>query len=95
MSMTAFPVLARILTDSKLIAAMVGSLALASAAIDDVIGGYMVAFVSAIVTSRGIGDLLEIRGRVHGEVTRHGYSGGQPEDVALETKDDREDELET
>lgn len=60
MSITAFPVLARILTDSKLMHTRVGALALASAAIGDVLAWCMLAFASAIATSRGSSDLVRI-----------------------------------
>jgi Kef-type K+ transport system membrane component KefB len=60
MAITAFPVLARILADSGLIHTRVGALALAGAAIDDVIAWCLLAFVSATVTASGPGDLLSI-----------------------------------
>ncbi|MDH6132655.1 Kef-type K+ transport system membrane component KefB [Kitasatospora sp. MAA4] len=53
MSVTAFPVLARILSDNRLMDTRVGSLALASAAIDDVLAWCMLAYVSALVSSGG------------------------------------------
>lgn len=52
-SVTAFPVLARILTDSRMTGTRVGSLALASAAVDDVVAWCLLAYVSATVTSGG------------------------------------------
>jgi len=51
MSVTAFPVLARILTDNKLIYTPVGGLALAAAAIGDVLAWSMLAVVTALVGS--------------------------------------------
>jgi K+:H+ antiporter len=61
MSVTAFPVLARILSDHELTGTRVGSLALASAAVDDVLAWCMLAYVSALVTSGGDpGDLSMI-----------------------------------
>ncbi|XVQ07088.1 cation:proton antiporter [Spirillospora sp. CA-255316] len=61
MAVTAFPVLARILSDHKLTDTRVGTLALASAAIDDVLAWCMLAYVSALVTSGGdTGDLIVI-----------------------------------
>ena len=60
MSITAFPVLARILTDSGLINTRVGALALAIAAVDDVIAWCLLAFVSATVTAGNAADLLQI-----------------------------------
>ncbi|WP_344821351.1 cation:proton antiporter [Actinocorallia longicatena] len=68
MSVTAFPVLARILSDHRLSDTRVGTLALASAAIDDVLAWCMLAYVSALVTSGGDpGDLfmIAIRGVVY------------------------------
>ncbi|GAB6899057.1 cation:proton antiporter [Kineosporia succinea] len=60
MAITAFPVLARILGDSGLLRTRVGALALAGAAVDDVIAWCLLAFVSATVTARGQGQLLGI-----------------------------------
>ncbi|MGW1767024.1 cation:proton antiporter [Streptomyces sp. NPDC002073] len=53
MSVTAFPVLARILTENKLMETRVGALSLASAAIDDLLAWCLLAYVSALVTSDG------------------------------------------
>jgi Kef-type K+ transport system membrane component KefB len=53
LSVTAFPVLARILMDNRLMDTRVGALALGSAAIDDVLAWCMLAYVSALVTSNG------------------------------------------
>lgn len=53
MSVTAFPVLARILTENKLMDTRVGALSLASAAIDDVLAWCLLAYVSALVSSDG------------------------------------------
>ncbi|WP_371663126.1 cation:proton antiporter [Streptomyces sp. NBC_00280] len=53
MSVTAFPVLARILNDNKLMETRVGTIALASAAIDDVLAWCMLAYVSALVSADG------------------------------------------
>lgn len=50
MSVTAFPVLARILTDKGLIRTPIGGLALAVAAVDDVIAWSMLAVVVALAT---------------------------------------------
>ena len=49
MSITAFPVLARILADRKMHRTTVGVLALASAAVDDIIAWTLLAFVVAVV----------------------------------------------
>ncbi|MEV7447797.1 cation:proton antiporter [Streptomyces nigra] len=53
MSVTAFPVLARILAENKLMDTRVGALSLASAAIDDVLAWCLLAYVSALVSSDG------------------------------------------
>ncbi|MGX6602130.1 cation:proton antiporter domain-containing protein [Micromonosporaceae bacterium Da 78-11] len=53
MSVTAFPVLARILTDGGMLDSRVGTLALASAAIDDVLAWCLLAYVSAMVSADG------------------------------------------
>ncbi|HUS12009.1 MAG TPA: cation:proton antiporter [Pyrinomonadaceae bacterium] len=55
MSITAFPVLARILEDRGLSQSRLGSIALACAAIDDVSAWCILAFVIAIVKSTGLG----------------------------------------
>ncbi|GIG87408.1 cation:proton antiporter domain-containing protein [Plantactinospora endophytica] len=60
MSITAFPVLARILKDRRLVNTEVGSLALASAAIDDVLAWCILALVAAIATARDGVDLVQI-----------------------------------
>lgn len=62
MSVTAFPVLARILTDNRLTHTRTGTLALASAAADDLLAWCMLAYVSAMVASRGKGDFLQVLG---------------------------------
>jgi Kef-type K+ transport system membrane component KefB len=53
MSITAFPVLARILTDTKLIRTKMGSVALACAAADDVTAWCLLAFVVSFVHAKG------------------------------------------
>ncbi|GAA2714078.1 cation:proton antiporter [Actinoplanes palleronii] len=53
MAVTAFPVLARIVTDRGLIRTEVGGLALASAAVDDVIAWSLLAVVVAVGTADG------------------------------------------
>jgi Kef-type K+ transport system membrane component KefB len=62
MSVTAFPVLARILADNRLTHTRAGTLALASAAVDDLLAWCMLAYVSALATSSGSGDLLQVLG---------------------------------
>ncbi|HEY6230868.1 MAG TPA: cation:proton antiporter, partial [Pyrinomonadaceae bacterium] len=58
MSITAFPVLARILEDRGMSQSRLGSIALACAAIDDVSAWCLLAFVIAIVKSSGVGASL-------------------------------------
>ena len=53
MSVTAFPVLARILTDRGLHRTRIGSLAIASAAVDDIAAWSLLAVVVTIVGSEG------------------------------------------
>ncbi|MDX3380111.1 cation:proton antiporter [Streptomyces niveiscabiei] len=53
MSVTAFPVLARILTDKGLISTPIGGLALASAAVDDVLAWSLLAAVAALAGAAG------------------------------------------
>jgi Kef-type K+ transport system membrane component KefB len=60
MSVTAFPVLARILSDNRLLHTRVGALALASAAVDDLLAWCMLAYVSALVTAGNATGLLQI-----------------------------------
>ena len=54
MSVTAFPVLARILTDRGIHKTRMGAIALTCAAVDDVTAWCMLAFVVAIIQSRSI-----------------------------------------
>jgi Kef-type K+ transport system membrane component KefB len=53
MSITAFPVLARMLTEHRMMGTRAGALALASAAIDDVLAWCLLALTAAIVTANG------------------------------------------
>uniref|UniRef100_A0AAU1LST7 Cation:proton antiporter n=1 Tax=Streptomyces sp. NBC_00148 TaxID=2903626 RepID=A0AAU1LST7_9ACTN len=53
MSVTAFPVLARVLTENRLLGTRIGSLSLASAAVDDLLAWCLLAYVSALVSSDG------------------------------------------
>ena len=48
MSITAFPVLARILTERRMLRTIVGTLALAAAAIDDILAWTLLGFISAV-----------------------------------------------
>ncbi|NMN96231.1 cation/H(+) antiporter [Nocardiaceae bacterium YC2-7] len=60
MSITAFPVLARILADRKMHRTTVGVLALASAAVDDIIAWTLLAFVVAVVKGGSPLEVLKI-----------------------------------
>jgi Kef-type K+ transport system membrane component KefB len=53
MSVTAFPVLARILSERRLLTSHVGAIAIACAAVDDVTAWCLLAFVVAIARSQG------------------------------------------
>jgi Kef-type K+ transport system membrane component KefB/nucleotide-binding universal stress UspA family protein len=55
MSITAFPVLARILTERRLLRSKVGALTITCAAVDDVTAWCILAFVVSIVRSTGVG----------------------------------------
>lgn len=55
MSITAFPVLARILSERDLIHTPIGALAIACAAVDDVTAWCLLALVSAVVRASGFG----------------------------------------
>lgn len=54
MSVTAFPVLARILTERQLLQSRVGAIAIACAAVDDVTAWCLLAFVVALTRAQGI-----------------------------------------
>lgn len=56
MSVTAFPVLARILTERNLMQSKVGAIAIACAAVDDVTAWCMLAFVVAITRARALAE---------------------------------------
>ena len=60
MSITAFPVLARILTDRGMHRTSTGVLALACAAVDDILAWTLLAFVVAVVQGNGPLDVLRI-----------------------------------
>jgi len=55
MSITAFPVLARIIEERRMSGSMLGTTAIACAAVDDVTAWCLLAFVVAIVKANGIG----------------------------------------
>ncbi|MBA3546320.1 MAG: cation:proton antiporter [Nannocystis sp.] len=58
MSITAFPVLARILTERRLLRSKVGALTITCAAVDDVTAWCILAFVVSIVRSTGVGHAI-------------------------------------
>jgi Kef-type K+ transport system membrane component KefB len=58
MSVTAFPVLARILSERRLVGTRIGGMALACAAVDDATAWCILAFVVAIVRYSGVGNAL-------------------------------------
>ncbi|MGW3728461.1 cation:proton antiporter domain-containing protein [Streptomyces sp. NPDC000851] len=60
MSITAFPVLARIILEHRLQHTRVGILALASAAVDDVLAWCILAFVSVVAASSGSGQVVTV-----------------------------------
>ena len=59
MSITAFPVLARILVERRMLRGPVGALALASAAIDDVSAWFLIALATAVATAGGGFDVVK------------------------------------
>lgn len=59
MSITAFPVLARILSERQLLKTPVGAVAIACAAVDDVTAWCILAFVVSIVRSQGMADAVQ------------------------------------
>jgi Kef-type K+ transport system membrane component KefB len=62
MSITAFPVLARILNERGLLKSRVGSIAIACAAVDDVTAWCLLAFVVALARAHGLTDALRTIG---------------------------------
>jgi Kef-type K+ transport system membrane component KefB len=62
MSITAFPVLARILVERRMLKRPVGALTLACAAIDDVTAWFLIALAIAVATAGGVGDVLQTIG---------------------------------
>jgi Kef-type K+ transport system membrane component KefB len=59
MSITAFPVLARILVERRMLKRPVGALTLACAAIDDVTAWFLIALATAVATAGGFGDVVK------------------------------------
>jgi Kef-type K+ transport system membrane component KefB len=57
MSITAFPVLARILAERRMLKSGIGSLAIACAAIDDVTAWFLIALATTIAISGSLGDV--------------------------------------
>jgi len=62
LSITAFPVLARILAERRMLKGPVGVLALASAAIDDVTAWFLIALASAVAVAGSLSGVLETMG---------------------------------
>ena len=62
MSITAFPVLARILVERRMLKRPVGALALACAAIDDVTAWFLIALATAVAVAGSGGDVVETIG---------------------------------
>ncbi len=60
MAITAFPVLARLLEERHMLTSKIGALALLCAAIDDVIGWCLLAFVIAIIQATGAGSMIRM-----------------------------------
>jgi Kef-type K+ transport system membrane component KefB len=59
MSITAFPVLARILVERRMLKRPVGALTLACAAIDDVTAWFLIALATAVATAGGTSDVIK------------------------------------
>jgi Kef-type K+ transport system membrane component KefB len=59
MSITAFPVLARILVERRMLKRPVGALTLACAAIDDVTAWFLIALATAVATAGGTSEVLK------------------------------------
>jgi Kef-type K+ transport system membrane component KefB len=66
MSITAFPVLARILAERRMIKRPVGSLAIACAAVDDVSAWFLIALATTIAVSGTFGDVAKTIGEAVG-----------------------------
>jgi Kef-type K+ transport system membrane component KefB len=62
MAISAFPVMARIITDLRLRSTPVGRLALTLAALDDVLAWCLLAVIVALVNASGPGDFLQVVG---------------------------------
>jgi Kef-type K+ transport system membrane component KefB len=62
MSITAFPVLARILAERRMIKRPVGAMAIACAAVDDVTAWFLVALATAVAASGTFGDVAKVIG---------------------------------
>ena len=59
MSITAFPVLARILVERRMLGRPVGALALACAAIDDITAWFLIALALAVATAGGAAEVVQ------------------------------------
>ena len=62
MSITAFPVLARILVERRMLKRPIGVLALACAAVDDVTAWFLIALATAVAVAGSTGEVLETVG---------------------------------
>ena len=60
MSVTAFPVLARILSERKMLNSELGAFALGCAAVDDLVAWSLLAIVVGVVQSSGVGDFVQM-----------------------------------
>jgi len=58
MAITAFPVLARLLTEKNMLGTKIGTLALTCAAVDDVIAWCLLALVVAVIHSKGLPSIV-------------------------------------
>ncbi len=75
MSITAFPVLARILVERRMLKRPVGALALACAAVDDVTAWFLIALATAVAVAGSGGEVLETIGAGRRLLPRDGLRG--------------------
>ncbi len=96
MSVTAFPVLARILSERRMLHTRTGALALACAAVDDILAWSLLAIVLAVVNSEGLSNVpliaikaiaflavmhYVVRPQLAGLVRRHAAAGRLTPDI--------------
>jgi len=62
MAITAFPVLARLLSEKQMLGTKIGSLALTCAAVDDAVAWCLLALVIAVIHSQGVVSVVQIIG---------------------------------